>query len=63
MYLEKSSTTVRKYRCPWIEGVEIGPQTSMCIRSKAQTDLELLVEKGNRFCFANGQIVQVLLFE
>ena len=54
----QSSTTVEKKWYPSIVGECKGPQMSMWSKSKGLGDKWLWDEKGNRFCFARGQIEQ-----
>ena len=56
-----SSTKVRKYLWAAEVGTENGPHTSICTKSKEESHIVLLKEKGNSFCFAKGQTVHYLV--
>jgi len=58
VYIEQSSTMVKKYLLPWIDGIEYGPHRSTWIKSKHFLDLDVLRGKGSLFCFAKWQTSQ-----
>jgi hypothetical protein len=47
-----SSTTVKKYLKPSIEGVDKGPHISIWTISKVFAEIVELLGKGKRFCLA-----------
>jgi len=59
VYLEKSSTMVKKYLWPWIDDNEYGPHILTWIKSKHFLDLDPLRGKGSLFCFGKWQLSQI----
>lgn len=55
VYLDLSSTMVRKYLFPWILGVEKGPQISTCTISKIEWETERLEGKQASFVLQNDK--------
>ena len=62
VYLEWSSTIVKKYLWPWIDGIEYSPHISTRIKSKHFLDLDVLRRKGSLFYFAKWQTSQTKLY-
>ena len=62
VHLLQSSTMVRKYSKPLIEGIENGPQISQWTRSKVEEQMLFSLGKGSLFCLSKGQTVQTRSF-
>jgi len=57
--LSKIINNDEKKRKPEWVGILCGPQTSQCIKSKAEWVAIELSGKDNLVCFANGKILQL----
>jgi len=54
--LEKSSTVVKKYLCPFTKVMANVPQISICNKSKILLLEEVLIGNKSFFCLASGHI-------
>ena len=58
IYLVLSSTKRMKYLAPEVDKIGVGPQISMWIRSKGDSEILLVETKGNHLCLVKWQTLQ-----